>query len=115
MVELSEIQRICGAASGGSIKIVGVATGVGDASGLETGDCCAAGETAGDAVGEADCAGVNTGAGEIDGVGSGAGAGEGDVTPTTSKQAAATSAVRIRGTFAPSVSFPRFRETLMPL
>jgi hypothetical protein len=45
VVELRPIQRICGAASGGSIRIVGIGAGVGDGeplavgNGLGGGDC----------------------------------------------------------------------------
>src|ERR1700722_19110687 len=42
VVELTEVQRICGGASGASIRIVGVATGDGTVDGDGEGTLCAA-------------------------------------------------------------------------
>ncbi|HEY6327250.1 MAG TPA: hypothetical protein VIW73_12135 [Candidatus Cybelea sp.] len=73
VVELSPIQRICGGASGASIRIVGVGTGDADAEGLGEGTGDALADDAGDGVSEgtaADAAGVMLGDGAGLGVGS---------------------------------------------
>jgi hypothetical protein len=86
VVELNAIQRICGAASGGSMRTAGVGAGVGDGSALDA------------------RTGVTTGAGDGDGDGTGDGDG---VTPVRTKQAMAKKAARIVTNFAMDVSFPR--------
>jgi hypothetical protein len=93
VVELSCTKRICGAASGGSMRMVGIAIGMGDGLALDPG----VGEAEGNAVGE--------------GAGDGDGAGLGGATPVKPRQATAKRTGRMGAEFAIRRTAPCERES----